>query len=516
VTEARRFPNACVASPHYLASAAGLAVLAGGGNAVDAAVATNLTLGVVAPYLCGYGGDLFALVWCDGEPFGYNGSGRAPADASLDAVRAAVDGEAMPGFGPLTVTVPGAVEGWFALLDRFGSRSFEELARPALRLAEEGFPLTTRAAESLRRAAARYTWAPEWRRVYGGAVAGRRLRQPDLGRTIRELCAGGPDPYYRGAIARDITDHLRAQGGLIGEEDLAEHHGEWVDPIRTPYRDTEVLELPPNTQGVTALEAMAIVHASGPLPAEGPDRHHLLVEAAKLALADRDAHVTDPDHMLLAPEDLLSPAWIRHRAATIDPAASGRPAPGSARVGGTAYLCSADPAGLCVSLIQSNWTGFGSGITVPGWGINLQNRGAWFSLDPGHVNVIAPRKRTMHTLIPAMALRGGSPWLVFGSMGGGGQPQTHLQLVVRLVDDGLDAQEAVSAPRWVVSAGDWSVTIESRFDRAIIEGLRARGHPIEVTTPFDQVVGHAHAIEVTDEGYAAGSDPRAEGAALGL
>jgi gamma-glutamyltranspeptidase/glutathione hydrolase len=235
----------------------------------------------------------------------------------------------------------------------------------------------------------------------------------------------------------------------------------------------------------------------------------------KLALSDRDAYVTDPDHMHLAATGLISPQWIQERRTLIDAGRAGDPVPGRPASGGTVYLCAADADGMLVSLIQSNYVGFGSGVTVPGWGINLQNRGSYFSLDPGHVNVIAGGKRTMHTLIPAMAFRGGEPWLVFGSMGGDGQAQTHLQLLTRIVVDGEDVQRAIDAPRWVTSPRDWSVRAESRFDGAVLDGLRDRGHEVREVGPYDVGMGHAHAIEIGD-GYAAGTDPRAEGAALGL
>jgi gamma-glutamyltranspeptidase/glutathione hydrolase len=312
------------------------------------------------------------------------------------------------------------------------------------------------------------------------------------------------------------VDHLRSIGGSMAMEDMAEHRGEWVDPISSAYRDVQVLELPPNTQGVTALEALNVLQASGPMPPEGPDRHHLMIEAVKLALADRDAHVTDPGHMRLSVAELLSPTRSDAHAGSIDPLRAARRDPGRAALGGTAYMCAADAEGTLVSLIQSNYMGFGSGVTVPDWGINLQNRGAFFSLDPGHVNVIAPRKRTLHTLIPAMALRAGKPWLAFGSMGGDGQAQTHVQLMARMVDDGEDPQQAVSGPRWVVSPQDWSLTAEARFDSGLVAELRGRGHGIDLTTPFDSLMGHAHAIQVTEAGFAGGSDPRAEGAVVGL
>lgn len=512
---APRFSQGCVASPHHLASEVGRDVLASGGNALDAAIATNLALGVVVPYLCGYGGDLFALIW-DGALSAYNGSGRAPAAASVEAVRAAAGSEQMPAFGPLPVTVPGAVAGWFHLLERFGTRSFAELAAPALRLAEQGFVVSAKAAQSIERSRQRFGWSAEWLRIYGEAREGDRLLQGDLARTIRLLCAEGPEPYYRGAIAEAIAGHLASLGGLMAPQDLAAHTGDPMDPLSTRYRDVEIFELPPNTQGVTALEALNIVEQLGPLPQDGPDRHHLMIEAAKLALADRDEHVTDPANMRIRGAELASSDWAAHQASSIDPARARTPAPGRPAPGGTAYLCAADGDGMLVSLIQSNYMGFGSGVTVPGWGINLHNRGASFSLDPAHVNAIAPRKRTMHTLIPAMAFRSGRPWLVFGSMGGDGQVQTHLQLMARIVDDGWGAQAAIDAPRWMVSPGDWTVTAEARFDPAVLEELRRRGHQLSVTTEFDSLMGHAHAIEVTAGGYVAGTDPRAEGAALGL
>jgi gamma-glutamyltranspeptidase / glutathione hydrolase len=514
--EAKRFPAACVASPHYLASAAGLAVLASGGNALDAAIATNLTLGVVTPYLCGYGGDLFAIVWKDGTVFAYNGSGRAPAAATLDSVRAAVGDRQLPTGGPHSVTVPGAVEAWFALLERFGTLWFGDLVRQARRYAHEGFVLTANAGRTLARAKERFADSADWLALYGQASAGRLLRQPGLARTIDMLSTDGPDAYYRGQIGQAIADHVRSLGGVLSEEDLAEHRGEWVQPISAGYRGLEILELPPNTQGVTVLEALRLVEASGGLPPDGPDRHHLLIEAVKLALADRDTYVTDPDEMNLAVEDLIAEDWIAERVRSIDPLLAGEPLPGRAAVGGTAYMCAADAEGMYVSLIQSNYMGFGSGVTVPDWGINLQNRGAYFSLDPAHVNVIAPGKRTLHTLIPAMALRDGRPWLVFGTMGGDGQAQTHLQLLTRIIDDGEDVQRAIAAPRWMVSPDDWSVVAESRFDPRWIDQLQTRGHRLSVIGELDSVMGHAHAIVVEENGYAGATDPRAEGAIVGL
>jgi len=491
-------------------------VLAAGGNALDAAIAVNLTLGVVTPYLCGYGGDLFVMVWHDGNLQAYNGSGRAAAAATPEQVRGATGLDDMPLFGPHSVTVPGAVEAWFALLERFGTRSFGDLAATARRYADDGFVLSERATSFIERSRAVYPKETAWNAVYGTLRAGSALKQPGLVRTIDALSTKGPDAYYRGEIGASIVTTLRERGAAMSLEDLAGHAGEWVEPMRTAYRGLEILEMPPNTQGVAALEALRIVEHCGGLPVDVTERQHLLIEATKLALADRDRYVTDPKAMTIAPEQLIDDEWISARAATIDPSIALRPDPGRPAPGGTAYMCAADATGMCVSLIQSNYVGFGSGVHVPEWGINLQNRGGYFSLDPGHVNVIAPRKRTMHTLIPALVLRGGEPALVFGSMGGDGQAQTHLQLLTRIVDDGDDPQQAIDAPRWVVSPGDWAVSIEQPAGSDLIEGLRAKGHDVREVGALDSMMGHAHAIRVDSDGYAAATDPRSEGAALGL
>jgi gamma-glutamyltranspeptidase/glutathione hydrolase len=495
---AQVFTRGCVASPHRLASEAGAAVLADGGNAVDAAVAANLALAVVTPYHCGLGGDLFALVW-DGEVLhGYNGSGRAPAAATLEAMRAAAGADSMPRFGPLTVTVPGAVEAWFALVERLGSRPFGTLARAARRLAADGFVLSAEGA----------SWFAAGPTAFGSA-AGSTLRQPALARALVLLGEVGPDAFYGGEIGAGIAACVRGAGGLLDEADIATHRGEWVEPVRFGYHDVEVVELPPNSQGLTAQMAIGIAAAAG----DGAPRDHLLIEAVKLALAERDAHLTDPAWMEVDPRSLIDPQRLAGLAAGIDPdRAHPVPRPGDTAGGGTAYLCAADANGMCVSLIQSNYTGFGSGLTVPEYGIGLQNRGAYFSLDPGHRNAIAPRKRTLHTLMPAMVLRGGRPWLVLGTMGADAQPSIQVQLIAALVDDGRDVAHAVDAPRWAVVPADGSVLAESRL--GAIGELRARGHSVTEMGGYEHALGHAHAIMALDDGrYAAAADPRTEGAA---
>ncbi|HEX6311139.1 MAG TPA: gamma-glutamyltransferase family protein [Acidimicrobiia bacterium] len=510
--QARRFTQGGVATPHYLASATGLAVLADGGNAVDAAVAANLTLGVVAPYFCGYGGDLFAIVW-DGRLHGYLGSGRSPAGISLDAV--AAESPTMPVLGAHTVTVPGAPAGWFALLERWGTRSFGELAARARRYALEGFEVTAPAGEIFEGCRHLYADFPPWLAVYGGVATGAVLRQPALARTIDRLAAEGPAGYYGGPVAEAISAAVHAAGGTLAPTDLGSHVGSFVAPLRAPYRDVEIAELPPPTQGVTALEALRIVDGA-PLPPAGAQREHLLVEAMTLALADREQYVTDPAVMELSPAELLADEWVEARRDLLDPERARATVHGAGTPGGTAYLCAADGDGVLVSLIQSNFLAFGSGVHVPEWGINLNNRGSSFTLDPTRANALAPSKFPMHTLIPAMALRDGEPWLVFGSMGGDAQAQVHLQLMAHLVDDGADAQPAIDAPRWRVEPAAGQLMIERRFPGTVLDDLRTRGHAVNETRALDSGMGHAHAILRTRGGYAIATDPRAEGAALGL
>ena len=528
IASAARYRRAALATPHYLATAAGSEVLATGGNAVDAIVAANLALGVVAPYLCGYGGDLFSIVW-DGELNGYLGAGRAAAASTADAVRDATTGPSVPrpyrsldhgrkapGLGPHTVTVPQAVEGWFTLLERWGTRSFGDLATAAVRLARDGFEITPTGQQAFEGSEAIYGGFPAWRAVYGGIRVGDVLRQPALARRIELLAADGPDAYYGGAVADAIASAVQTEGGFLTGADLASHRGEWCAPLRAAYRDVEVAELPPPTQGVTALEVLRILDGFELGDVDPVDRNHLMIEATKLALLDRDDHVSDPDHMRRSPESLLDDGLIGAHRAAIDPARAFDARAGVQHRGGTAYLCATDGDGLLISLIQSNFFAFGSGLHVPEWGSNLHNRGASFSLDPNSVNVIAPGKRPMHTLIPAMALRDGDPWLVFGSMGGDAQAQIHPQVLAGRVDDGLDVQTAIHAPRWRVEPGDWSVHLERRADPALVAGLAALGHDVRSAPSFDSGMGHAHAIELSGNGYAVAVDPRSEGASTGL
>ncbi len=522
---ARWFGNGCVASPHHLASSAGQAVLADGGNAIDAAVAANLALSVVTPYHCGVGGDLLAIVW-DGQATGVMSIGAAPAGATPEAVRTAIDAghgdpaqtlpgtAGMPALGALPVTVPGAVAGWFDLLERWGSRSFGSLSTTARHLAAEGFPVSPHAAEYPERARARLRGQPGWDEHYGRMRAGERFVQTELAGTLGTLADQGPDALYRGPIAEAIVETLQRHGSTMTPEDLASHEVETCTPLSASYREVEVLELPPPTQGVTALAGLGIVAARGALPAEPIDATHVQIEAVRAALADRQDHLADPRTMAVDVTELLSPARLQRIAQDIDPFRAGAWPPARPAPGGTAYLCAADRDGLLVSLIQSNFVGFGSGVVVPGTGIGLHDRGAHFSLDPTDPNVIGPGKRPMHTLIPSLVLRDGEPWLVIGTMGGDGQAQFHVQLLGGIVDRRADIQDAIDAPRWLVDPADGSVAIEARA-RDVAEGLRARGHDIDLMEAFDHRAGHAHAIEVTAAGYKGASDPRCEGAVVG-
>ncbi len=357
----------------------------------------------------------------------------------------------MPTFGPHACTVPGAVDGWFTLLERWGTRSFAQVSAAAIAYAEGGFPLTRRGAWFFGRNAMAFEHFGhfDFSNYYGSPTEGTWLRQPELARTLRTLAEDGPDAYYRGAIGAAIAERLQRAGGFMTADDLAAHAGAWVEPLRATVHGADVLEMPPPTQGVAALEALRIADGLD-LGADGPDREHQLIEAMKLALADRDVHVGDPDAMTTAPESLLADDFIAVRRGLVDPARARQVAPRLTPQGGTIYMNTADRDGLLVSLIQSNFFGAGCGLRVDEWGVNLHNRGAGFNLDDGHPNAFGAEKMPLHTLIPGLALRDGRPWLVFGSEGGHGQAQTHLQVLTRMLVDGADPQAAITAPRFTV------------------------------------------------------------------
>jgi gamma-glutamyltranspeptidase/glutathione hydrolase len=509
-----------VVTPHPLATAAGVEALRAGGTAVDAAVAANAMLAVVYCNACGLGGDAFALVWDPAEArlHGFNGSGRSPAGLTIAAVRDAGHSE-MPTKGPLTINVPGAVDAWVQLLDRFGRRSLADALGPAARTAEDGYALTAINARAI--AASLPGFDDAARAVFERAGdAGDVFRQPLLAATLRAIAEGGRDAYYGGPIGDEIARAVQAAGGVMTADDLAAHRGDWVEPISTTYRDVEVATMPPNSQGITALMALNVLSALD-WPADTPPLH-AQIEAVKVAWSERDRCIADPDRGLADPSVLLSPehaSWLTSRLASDR---AHRYVPTNPPGGGTVYLCAADADGMMVSLIESNYMGFGSGIMGGSTGIMLQNRGAYFSLGPNHPNALRPRSQTLHTLMPGMILRDNVAEVAFGAMGGDGQPQTMVQLVTGLLDDGLDPQALIDRPRWVVQtegAGTplGPVSIESDgVDAATVEALRARGHEVSLVEPRTPLMGWAQMIRrLPDGSYKGGADPRADSLAAG-
>ena len=512
--------NGMVVTPHPLATAAGVEALRAGGSAVDAAVAANAMLAVVYCNACGLGGDAFALVWEPGvrRLHGFNGSGRSPAGLSIDVVRAAGH-DTMPARGPLPITVPGAVDAWAQLLGRFGRRSLGDALLPAAQVAADGYVLTEITARSI--ATGLPTFDERARAAFGAAGrAGTTFRQPLLAATLRTLAADGRDAYYGGPIGEEIARAISAAGGVITADDLASHRGDWVEPISTDYRGIEVATIPPNSQGITALMALNVLSALS-----WPDelRLHAQIEAIKVAWSERDRCVTDPDRGLADASVLLSDEHTAWMASRLSPDRAHRFTPANPPGGGTIYLCAADDDGMMVSLIESNYMGFGSGIMGGATGIMLQNRGAYFSLDPVHPNALRPRSRTLHTLMPGMLLRDGVAEVALGAMGGDGQPQTMVQLVTGLVDDGLDPQALVDRPRWVAqteAAGAplGPVSIESDgVDAATGAALEALGHEVELVQPRTPLMGWAQVIRRRPDGsYEGGADPRADSLAASV
>jgi gamma-glutamyltranspeptidase / glutathione hydrolase len=517
-----------VATSQTLASSAALAALRDGGNAIDAAVTAAAVLAVVEPYNVGIGGDCFFLVWSarDRRLYGFNGSGRSGSGATVDALTARGLTE-LPVNGILSATVPGAVDAWCAALERFGTRSLADALAPAIDYAENGFAVSEIVAHEwglvaragfLRNEPARRAFAPG-----GGAPrVGQVVHLPDLARSLRALAAGGRDVLYRGEIAEQILRTSAELDGWLTRDDLAEHRGVWVEPLAADYRGYRVFGLPPNGQGISALIALSILdqldvasHA-----ADSAAAYHWKIEATKLALADRDHFVADPEHAEIPVAELLSRAYAARRAALIRPTeALAQPEPGDPlRQPDTVYLTTADREGNVVSLIASLFGAFGSGIVAGDTGIALQNRGAGFVLTPGHRNRLAPRKRPLHTIIPAMLFAGDVPRVSFGVMGGHIQAQAHVQVVTALVDHGLNVQEALDLPRFH-ALGGLGVCVEPDVPEAVVRGLAERGHRIE-----DSVLallrggfggGQAIAIDPASGAYWGASDRRKDGCAIG-
>jgi len=531
------------ATSQPLASQVALDILKKGGTAVDAAIAANATLGLMEPTGNGVGGDLFAIVWDakSGRLHGLNASGRSPRSLTLKKLREELkklDRSTIPPRGPLPVSVPGTVDGWFELHGKFGKLPMKELLQPAIRYARNGFPVSEVIAEGWALNAKVLKDYPNYATTYmpGGRAPkkGEIFRNPLLADTLGAIANGGRDAFYKGEIAQRVEKYMRANGGYLTAADFAAHHSEWVEPVSTNYRGYDVWELPPNTQGVAALQMLNILEAWD-LKSMGfgsAEYLHLFIEAKKLAFEDRARYYADPEFAKIPLQSLLSKDYAARRRALIKPdkAALAYPVDGdlsrNAAIdqGDTIYMTVADAAGNMVSLIQSNYRGMGSGMTPDGCGFILQDRGELFSLEDGHPNVYAPGKRPFHTIIPAFVTRDGKPWLSFGVMGGAMQPQGHVQIVVNLVDFGMNLQEAGDAPRArhdgsseptgerMTDGGE--VVLELGFSPEVIKALQAWGHKVTVANDGD--FGGYQAILRNDKGvYFGASEARKDGAAQG-
>jgi len=467
----------------------GAQILRDGGNAIDAAIAADAVLCVVYPHMTSVGGDLMAIVWPAGEtaPVGLIGAGRSGELATIEAVRARGFDE-MPSRGVLSVTVPGTVEAWGRLLERFGSVGLGAVLEPAADLARDGYIISPDLAEHLRGAAQWLGREQGTFALYPPMEAGMLLRNPDLGLTLQDIARNGINGFYRGAIAAAIVAAIKRRDGLITRQDLAAHRSQWVEPIGFPYRDLVIYELPPPTVGLAAASLALRLEA-------GQDFR----TARDASYALRDRYITDPDFATAPTEAFLDP---RHEPA-------GR-ADATPRAGDTIYLCAADEHGNVISLIQSVAYDFGSGIVAEGTGMLLQNRGAYFKLDPAHVNRLEPRKRTMHTLIPAMAARDGRPWAAFGTMGGERQPQLQVQVLRNLVNEGLEPAEAVARPRMAILVDGVTLAVEADYPGAA--QMARADRRVRLMPARHHSLGHAQAILIDGPGkWRAGADPRSDG-----
>ena len=483
--------NGMVATSQPLAAQAGLTILQNGGNAIDAAIATAACLTVVEPTANGIGGDAFALVWTGGKLHGLNSSGPAPAAISIDAVKALGHNE-MPKMGWLTVTVPGAPAAWAALSKRFGKLPLSQCLAPAVNYARQGYPISPALGRGWAGAFSAFkhnctgpefahwfeTFAPQGR----APKIGELWASPNHAATLEEIAETHAESFYRGSLAKKIAEFSEKHGGFLRETDLASFSPEWVSPISVNYRGYDVWEMPPNSQGLVALLALNIMKGYD-IPRGLPGREdieifHKQFEAIKLAFACGKAVITDPAHMQVPVEDLLSGSFADTLRNQIQPTAS-MPTEILPPKGGTVYLAAADKDGNMVSFIQSNYLGFGSGVVIPGTGIAMQSRGMDFSLDPSHANCLKGGKRCYHTIIPGFLTKNDAPVGPFGVMGGYMQPQGHMQVVMNMVDFGLNPQAALDAPRWQWKDGK-NFEVEHHFPRHIAQGLSGLGHNITV------------------------------------
>jgi len=463
-----------VATSQPLATQVALDVLKRGGNAVDAAIAANAMLGLVEPTGSGIGGDLFAIVW-DAKTkklYGLNASGRSPQSLTLEYFKSQ-GMDKIPAFGPLPVSVPGAVDGWFALHGKFGSMPMSDILSPAIEYGKKGFPVTELIAYYMQRSVSRLSKFPGFSETYmpnGKApVKGQLFTNQRLAATYEKIATGGRDAFYKGDIARTIAAYMQEQGGFLTYKDLASHTSEWVEPVSTNYKGYDVWELPPNGQGIAALQILNILEQYDieEMGFGSPEYVHTFVEAKKLAFEDRAKYYADPSFNKIPLDWLISKKYAKQRQQLIQPDKAAKRYDAGINDGDTIYLTTADKDGNMVSLIQSNYRGMGSGMTPTGLGFILQDRGELFSLKDGHFNTYAPGKRPFHTIIPAFVTRDGKPWLSFGVMGGGAQPQMHAQIVINMLDFGMNLQEAGDAPR-ILHTGSSQPTGEQMEDGGFI------------------------------------------------
>jgi gamma-glutamyltranspeptidase/glutathione hydrolase len=504
----------CVATTQPLAAQAGLSMLAKGGNAVDAALATAIALTVVEPVNNGLGSDAFAMVWDGRELSGLNASGRSPAEWHPQRFA----GPDMPHEGWDCATVPGAVSGWVALSERFGRLPFDTLFEPAIRYATDGFLVSPTVALIWERQVERLCNQPGFAETFlphGRAPdAGEHFRPPHQAETLKKLAESRGESLYRGELGAAIARASAEAGACMSEADLEAHRADWVAPIEVMFRGHLVHELPPNGQGIAALIALGVLERCDldGLDPDGPEMLHLQIEALKLGTADIRAHLADLDHMRIAAADLLDPTRLDDLAAGIDRRRVSVPAPRSQHRGATVYLAAADAGGMMVSFIQSNYHGFGSGVVVPGTGIALNNRGSCFLTDPAHPNCVGPRKRPLNTIIPGFITKDAAAVASFGVMGGTMQPQGHVQMACRMLVSGQNPQAALDAPRWRVEGDD--VFVEAAMPAATRRGLSAMGHRLSEGSFLD--FGAGQIIRRIEHGYAAASEGRRDGCAVGF
>ena len=522
--------NGMVATSHPLATQIGLDILKQGGTAIDAAIAANIALGLMEPTGNGIGGDLFAIVWDANEKklHGLNASGPAPKNISIDYfVKNGLN--KIPSYGPLPVTVPGAVDGWVKLHEKFGKMDFQSLFEPTIEYAENGFPVTETIAYYLARSKKRFENYPNFRDVWlknGKMPAkGEIFKNPQLAKTLKIIADQGRAGFYEGHVATTMADFIQSQGGFLSYEDLSSFHSEWTPPVSSNYRGYDVWELPPNGQGIAALQILNIlenynIKKMGLFSAE---YIHLFTEAKKLVFADRAKYYADPDFSKIPVQELISKSYAKDRAKLINLSeAAQTDQPGVLESGDTIYLTAADQYGNMISLIQSNYRGMGSGMMPPGLGFMLQDRGELFSLDKNHRNALEGGKRPFHTIIPAFVTKDGKPFMSFGVMGGATQPQAHAQIIINMIDFGLNLQEAGDAPRIVhsgssqptdeVMSDGGSLSIESGFGKEIEKQLTKKGHNIKYEKG---IFGGYQAIMLEDGVYYGASETRKDGQAAG-